>query len=409
MNKKISIGVCISLIFIACTVTFVVTWTVSLNMYNGLLPGALGRDTISAKLQEIDTFIRNNFYGEISDEDVEIGIFSGYIEGIGDQNTVYMTPEQYRQQIAEESGQLITAGIRTEAEGSGYLIITHVYAGSSAESLGVQINDMITDIEDTSVLSVGADVAARLLEGDEHVRVKINVLRDGETLEFSLIRQSIAVVSVEADVVNEVGFARIDTFNALTDAQFDTALKTFADANVRAILIDLRDNDSDYYTPVINMTNALVGAGTIARSEHRGGVVRDFIVTDDNRALPAAMQGLPIIVLVNAQTAGAGELFAAILRTHSDAQIVGVNSAGNTFLTETQQLKDESAIRVTVARIMLTGGDDYAGAGLSPNFAVDLGAETISYNINDFRDIELSEIPDLQIRRAFEIINTAAY
>jgi carboxyl-terminal processing protease len=317
-----------------------------------------------------------------------------------------MTADQYRQHLNEESGQFVTAGIRAESDASGYLLVTEVYAGSSAESMRIMRGDIITSVGGRNVLTLGANSALRQLDGEENTRLELSIQREGEVIEHSLIRQATDIISVEDDVINGIGFMRISTFNALTESQFNAALQTFAEANVRALLIDVRDNRSNYFTPVSSMVNSLIGAGTIARTEHRGGGVRDFIVTDDSRAFPESMQNIPIIVLTNAQTSGAGELLAAILRNHINAQIVGTGTAGNTFRQEIQPLSDGSAIRVTVAKITLTDAPDFSGTGLTPDFTEEMNAE-ISYVIAELRDRELSEIADIQIRRAFEIINTA--
>jgi carboxyl-terminal processing protease len=399
MNKKISIGVAVSLIAIACTVTFVVTWTVSFNMYNDIIPGAIQRDEISSKLHEIDSFVQNNFLGEIIEDDVAFGIFSGYISGIDDTNTVsvYMTVEEHTRHANEESGQLVTCGVMIEKEESGYIVVTGVYPGSSAESFGVMRGDIITDIDSINVLDAGADTAMRFLPGEENTRVSLVVLREGEPIEFSLIRQAIEIVSVESSIINNIGLARITTFNELTAPQFETALNKFEEAGVRALLFDLRANSSDIYNSVPDMVNRLTGADTIAFTEHRNDVRRDFIVTDDSRRF----EDIPIIILADAGTSGAGELMAAILKTHSDALIVGRTTVGNPFLQQTQPLKDGSAVRLTVARIVLANGFDYEKTGISPDHDVEMEVE-IDYDIDSLR----ANVDDPQIRKAFEIIET---
>jgi carboxyl-terminal processing protease len=402
MNKKISAGVCISLIAIACTVTFVVTWTVSFNMYNDIIP-VTQRDEINSKLQEIDSFLRNNFLGEIDNERVSFGIFSGYISGIGDKNTVYMTAEQYVRHRNQESGQLITSGIMPERDASGYIKAGDVYPGSSAQSQGVQRGDIITEIDGVGVLEAGAEAAMRLLEGEEYTRVDVTILRDGELLPHSLIRQATDIESVHAEVVNGVGFARITTFNSLTTAQWSSALTTFAEADVRALLIDLRGNSSDFYEPVSDMADSLISAEAaevLAFAERRSGVRRDVIVVSGE----SPFADTPVIILTDSMTSGAGELMTAVLRAHGGAETVGGITAGNAYVQQTQKLKDDSAIRVTVARIMLTSAPDYAESGLAPDYAEESGV--ILTNVALIRDMELAEIPDPQIRKAFEIIET---
>jgi carboxyl-terminal processing protease len=371
-------------------------------MYNARLPGITERDAINSKLQEIDSFVRNNYLREINDGDVARSIFEGYVSGLGDRHNAYLTAEQYRQQIAEESGQFVTAGIRAEANVQGFLEVTEVYTGSSAEVAGIVRGDIITEVNSRSVLEIGTNVALRRLDGEENTRVDVTTQRQGEVFNHSLIRQAIDVISVESGVINEIGFVRITTFNAHTASQFDAALRTFADANVRALLIDVRNNNAGiHHASVSGMVNSLIGAGTIARTEHRGGIVRDFIVTDDSRIL----SNIPIVILTNSGTSGSGELFAAILQSYANAQIVGTGTAGNAYLQQTHPISDGSAVRITVARIFLADGLDYGGTGLNPNFVREMDDE-VAYSIPELRGRELHEIADVQIRRAFEIINT---
>ncbi|MCL2755109.1 MAG: S41 family peptidase, partial [Oscillospiraceae bacterium] len=368
-------------------------------------PGFEQRDTNSSKLQEIDSYIRNNFFGDINELDISNGIFSGYISGLDDKHAMYLTPELHRRQISEDSGQLITAGVRAEREASGYLSVTGVFGGSAAEAAGIVRGDIITDVNTSNVLEVGAAAALQLLEGEENTSVTLTIRRSGESYAFPLVRRALDIVSVDADVVNEIGFVRITAFNALTASQFNAALRTFEGAQVQALIIDLRDNTSGYYAPVTPMSNALVSAETVAQAEHRGGMIRDFVTTDSSLMFPEHMSEIPIIVLVNSRTSGAGELFASILRIHTGTQIVGMPTAGNAYVQQTHTLKDLSAIRVTVARISMTGGPSFAESGLTPDYEVELDS-SVSYNISELRDRELHEIADDQIRRAFEIIHS---
>ena len=389
MNKKISIGVCISLIAIACTVTFVITWTVSLNMYNDIIPGAVRRDEISAKLREIDSFIRNNYLFELNDEEIVFGVYSGYISGIGDKNTVYMTVEEYAGHAAQERGKLVSCGIKAEKEESGYITVAEVYPGSDAELSGVLKGDLITAIEGTDVLQIGADAALVLMQGEETTRYSLNIQREGEIIEYSLVRQALDIISVESEITdNNVGVVRISSFSALSASQFENALQTFAESSVRALMLDLRGNSSSFYGSIPDMVNNLVGADTIAFTERRGGVRSDFIITDESNFLPEEMSGLPIVILVDSGTSGAGELLAAILKSYAGALLVGENTAGNAFIQQTHPLNDGSAIRVTVAQIVLASGLDYAETGLAPDYPTDSG------------------INDPQLQKAFEIIET---
>jgi len=398
MNKKISVGVCLSLIAVACAVTFVVTWTVSFNMYNEKFSGVVQRDETSSKLQEIEVFIRSNYIGAIDDEKIANSIFGGYISGLGDKNSVYMTAGEYARVLNEESGKIITCGIIPEKESGGYVRVAGVYAGSSAEAIGVLAGDIITEVEGVNTLVAGADAVIKMLDGAEGTPVNIKIQREGETLSYPIKRQAIEIISVEAVITNGIGFIRINAFNDLSKAQFENAVQMCLNSGVKAAIIDLRQNASGYYAPLGDMLSGLINEGVAAYAENKNGMNRDFVVVRGQKTVD-----FPLVVLVDGVTAGAGELMAALLKTGANAQLVGAVTAGHGIIQSTQKLKDGSAVRVTAEIVKTDNAPDYNNVGLMPDYGVEPGSET-SYDINGLEVI--SEITDPQILKAFEVIET---
>ena len=146
MNKKISLGIAISLVAIGCAITFVLTWTVSLNIYNQKISSSEKYEGVYRKLQEMDVTVRSNYTGTITDETLETSVINGYVAGIGDKYATYMPAQAYYELQQTSSGVVNGAGIEAEEDGSGYLKIPPVYKNSSAASTGVLTGDMIPDI-----------------------------------------------------------------------------------------------------------------------------------------------------------------------------------------------------------------------------------------------------------------------
>ena len=155
MNRKIPIGIAISIAAIACAVTFVITMTVSLNNYNDKIADVQQRGELYTRLQEIDSYIRNYSLYEISDDDMKAGVYSGYLTCIDDRAAKYYTTDEYYYKTRMESGNAVGLGMVLEKEESGYIKITNVYAGSSAAGEGILPGDIITSVEGTSVLELG--------------------------------------------------------------------------------------------------------------------------------------------------------------------------------------------------------------------------------------------------------------
>ena len=176
MNKKISLGIAISLVAIGCAITFVLTWTVSLNIYNSKLGTSEKYEGVYAKLREIDTTVRQNYIGSVSDDSLENATINGYIAGIGDKYASYIAPSAYYELQQTQSGVILGAGFEAEEDTSGYLKITTVYKGSSAELNGVLAGDIITAIDGKSLLSMQQGQAMELRRGasaEETVRCSV--------------------------------------------------------------------------------------------------------------------------------------------------------------------------------------------------------------------------------------------
>jgi len=148
LNKKISLGVAISLVAIGCAITFVLTWAVSLNVYNSKIGTSEKYEGMYAKLREIDAAVRTNFIGDYSEENIENGVIDGYISGLGDKYASYMSDSVYYEIQQANNGVIHGAGFEVEDDGSGYLKIIAVYNGSSADLNGLKSGDMITEIDD---------------------------------------------------------------------------------------------------------------------------------------------------------------------------------------------------------------------------------------------------------------------
>ena len=207
MNKKISLGITISLIAIGCAITFVLTWTVSQGIYNSKIASSEKFEGVYKKLKEMDAHIRENYIGTVTDDALENAILNGYISGIGDPYAYYMPPSSYFELEQTNNGVINGAGFEAEPDGSGYLRITRIYKGGSAESNDVQVGDIITEIDSRSLLSMSAAEAQERLSGETGTKLSLRLVRDGELLSVTLIRQQIDIESVTRDLLeNSIGY-----------------------------------------------------------------------------------------------------------------------------------------------------------------------------------------------------------
>ncbi len=386
MNKKISLGIAISLVAIGCAITFVLTWTVSLNVYNSKLGTSEKYEGVYAKLREIDATVRQNYIGTVSDDALEASTINGYIAGIGDKYASYIAPSAYYELQQTQSGVILGAGFEAEEDSSGYLKITTVYKGSSAELNGVLSGDIITAIDGKSLLSMQPGQAMERLSGEVGTRLALQLLRDGESISVNLIRQQLEIESVSTRILdNNIGYIQISSFNAKTAEQFATALNTLNAVGAKALIIDVRQNPGGIVSALKPILNQFVPSAIAATVEYSDGSRKTLIETDSTNSLT-----MPTAVLVDGGTVSAAELFASVLRDEAGALIVGSQTFGKGVMQNTYEFSDGSALTLSVGKIYTKSGT-WNETGLKPDYSVDLAGGAIPGNISDDADSQLQK------------------
>ncbi len=398
MNKKISLGVAISLVAIGCAITFVLTWAVSLNVYNSKIGTSEKYEGMYAKLREIDAAVRTNYIdvAAYSEDSIETAVINGYVSGLGDKYASYMTSSAYYEIEQTNNGVIHGAGFEAEDDGSGYLKITSVYSGSSAELNGVLAGDVITEIDGKSLLSMDAGTAKEKLSGEVGTRIRLKLLRDGEEVTVNLIRQQLEITSVSSKILEgDVAYIKISSFNAKTPEQFVSILNDIMGGEVKAIVIDVRQNGGGVVSALKPILNQFITATVVASAEYADGSRKALVETDAE----VSVSGIPIAVLVDEGTASAAELFAGAMRDGCGAVIIGTQTMGKAVMQNTYEFSDGSALTISTARIYLTKSGTWDETGIKPDY-------TVERNV-DILPEYLSFENDTQLQKAVEIIAAA--
>ncbi len=392
MNKKISLGVAISLVAIGCAITFILTWTVSLNVYNSKISSVEKYEGVYEKIRQMDIVIRNNYIGTIDDAAVQNGIISGFVNGIGDENAEFVLPSAYYQQQQIESGVVNGAGFEANEDGSGYLVVSNVYKNSSADLNGMRAGDIITEIDGRNVMLMESGTALDRISGEIGTQLTVKYLRDGEIYTVTLIRQQIEIESVTEEMLDrKVGYIRITSFNQKTAEQFSRALNSVLSDKAEALIIDVRQNGGGVYSSVKPMLNRILPATVAATAEYRNGTKKPLIETDSEQQLE-----LPIAVLVDSGTEAAAELFAVALKDEGGAILVGTQTGGKATMLTTYEFPDGTALTLSTAKIIPSKSESYDDVGLKPDYAVELPSGAyIDYLDHD---------ADTQLIKAIEVL-----
>ena len=153
MNKKIPLGIAIGLMALVAAATFIITYNYSMKVFNETVKSVSEKEGIYSKLSELDKYVRANYVDDIDEDSLMDSIMSGYVAGLGDRYAVYYTPEAYAELNQKDAGVIVGLGFKWDKEESGYIRITEVTAGSSADQAGLVAGDIITAVNNTDVIA----------------------------------------------------------------------------------------------------------------------------------------------------------------------------------------------------------------------------------------------------------------
>lgn len=401
MSKKVSLGVAATVTLIAMAVTFSMTMTVSMNMFNNTVSSVKNKERMYNKLSEVDRYVRANEYFDINDDTLNDTIASGYMLGISDRYARYYSAKAYSERVGLANGRLMGIGVAVVKDpSSGYARIIRVYDNTSATNVGLEVGGFITAIGDTSTRSM-SDTAAMTsaLLGEEGSIVSIKYLtplREEQSFEIAHANYTTPSISTVRLMDNGVGYLRIDSFTSGTAVEFRNAVNSLTNQGATSLIFDLRDNSGENLNAALVATDYCVPSGLIAQSQDKGGNVTDLRMSDENEIT------LPMVCLVNGSTASGAELFANALRKMAGATIVGSTTAGKgVLLSDPQSLSDGSAVVITVGILLDNEGKNWNGTGLTP----DVDASLTNDEQSSYYDFTVDNDP--QIAKAINAISGA--
>lgn len=401
MSKKVSLGVAATVTLIAMAVTFSMTMTVSMNMFNNTVSSVKNKERMYNKLSEVDRYVRANEYFDINDDTLNDTIASGYMLGISDRYARYYSAKAYSERVGLANGRLMGIGVAVVKDpSSGYARIIRVYDNTPATNVGLEVGGFITAIGDTSTRSM-SDTAAMTsaLLGEEGSTVSIKYLtplREEQSFEITHANYTTPSISTVRLMDNGVGYLRIDSFTSGTAVEFRNAVNSLTNQGATSLIFDLRDNSGENLNAALVATDYCVPSGLIAQSQDKGGNVADLRMSDENEIT------LPMVCLVNGGTASGAELFANALRKMAGATIVGSTTAGKgVLLSDPQSLSDGSAVVITVGILLDNEGKNWNGTGLTP----DVDASLTNDEQSSYYDFTVDNDP--QITKAINAISGA--
>lgn len=323
-------------------------------------------------------------------QDLIRGATRGMVDSVGDPHTVYVDAELARLDRERLEGSFEGIGATVELDENGHLRIVRPLPGSPAEVSGLQADDIVISVD--GIATRGRDLAdiIQQVRGPRGTEVVLTVQRLGEPepLQFTVTRDEIVVPSVISNIVDGYGYVRLTTFGERTADDLHTVLRDFRDADVKGIILDLRNNPGGLLGSAIDVSSEFVPRNTIlVRENTRDEGERIFRSSHS----PTILE-LPIAVLINGGSASASEIVAGVIRDYDRGVLVGETTFGKGSVQIPFSLSDESVVRVTVAIWLTPNGQHLDGDGIEPDFNL------------AFNGGELGTLDDNYIRAAIGVL-----
>ncbi len=310
-----------------------------------------------------------------------------------DEHTYYMTPRQYGEDLASLRGDTVGVGIDVEVTADRKLLVSQVVVNSPASRAGFRGGEEIVRIDRQAADKLTADGAHDRLKGKVGSTVELEIIADGKTRVLTLIRQPVSASVVNyrllGDPAEGIGYLHLAAFNQNTLTEVDEALRNLELQGMKVLILDLRDNAGGLFDAAVQVAERFLWEGAYIVSTK--GKVRDVKRVSRNPN-PLA---IPLIVLVNNNTASAAEILAGALKENTTedmqprAKVIGVPTFGKGTVQHMVELKSVQAggIRITWAKFFSPRNNAYHGIGVEPHFKVADPNQQIGEAINQAREL----------------------
>ncbi|MGN1299001.1 MAG: S41 family peptidase [Candidatus Scatovivens sp.] len=340
---------------------------------------------ISEAIKSFRKQIDKYYIGDIDEQKLLDCTLKGYIEGLDDEYSEYMTSTEWEDYQADALGNYVGIGIYMSMDVNNNVVVVSPIKGTPAEEAGLQSGDIIVGVDDESVVGKNSSDVSNLVKGEEGTKVKITILRKEQYLEFEIERKAIKVYHVEKEMLeNNIGYIKLITFDEGCAEELKASYEELKNSGAKKIILDLRDNTGGLVDEALKIADYVV---------EKGNKLLITVDSKENKEYDYAKEE-PIInenmvILVNEYSASASEILVGALKDNEKAKTVGTKTYGKGVIQSVFFLKDNSALKLTVQEYYTPNETKINKVGIEPDYVIE----------ND-KNTEIDE----QLQKAIEIL-----
>ena len=390
----------IMLVVLVAFITFLVT---SIVMYQYFTNDSFGKSIvekseqtsdIAETLEDYRKIIDKYYLGDIDEEKLKEGAIAGYIKGLDDEYTEYISKEDMADYMADTTGNFVGIGVYMvqDTEANKIMVLSPI-KGSPAEKAGLQPGDYIIAVDGVTYTGEQMTEASNKIKGETGTTVKLQIQRKDETLDIELTRENIKVNPVEGEVLeNNIGYIEFSSFDDGTAEEFKMKFEELQGKGIKSLIIDLRNNGGGIVDEALEIANYILDKDSVILYEVDKNNNETVEKTTDEPII-----NMPIVILTNENTASSSEILAGALKDHKKATIVGEKTYGKGVIQRLLTLPDGSGLKITSEKYLTPNRTEINKIGIEPDEKVEL-PETVTNILN----VEKTE--DTQLQKAIEIL-----
>ena len=352
-------------------------------------------DQIVDKLTFLEMLVDNYYLEGVDPKVYADGIYKGFISSLNDPYSTYYTAEEYKALMESSSGVYRGIGATVSQNvKTGVITIVKPFKTGPAYEAGLLPGDIIYMVEGEEATGVDLTEVVSKMKGEEGTKVRISILREGETkpMEFTITRRQIEVPTIDYQMLEDnIGYIEISEFDEITVSQFKEAVDKLEAKGMKGLVVDVRNNPGGLLEAVCKMLDRLLPKGLLVYTEDKYGN------RVEEKAEDSQMLKVPLAVIINGNSASASDIFAGAVQDYGIGTIVGTTSFGKGIVQKVIPLTDGTAVKLTISKYFTPKGRNIHGTGITPDVEVELNEELL-------KEIEIPQKKDNQLQKAIEVV-----
>ena len=323
---------------------------------------------IKDKAEILSSYINRFYLNDIDYGKMGDIIYKAMVSGLDDKYAAYYTKDEYKDISEKTKGEFCGIGAHiSQGKNDNSLKVAGVVKGGPAEKAGIKKGDIIVEVDGENIQGKDSSYAVSKMKGKKGTNVSISVMRKGnkKPITFNIKREVIHDNTVSYKMLdNNIGYISVSAFETVTKKQFKSAVDCLEKKNEKGLIIDLRDNGGGLLDTALDMLDQILPKKLVVYTKDKNGVAEEYYTKDDKEIK------IPIVILVNGNSASASEVFCGALRDYGKAKLLGTKTFGKGIVQSSFAFRDGTGLKFTTSKYYTPKGINIHGTGFEPDIKV---------------------------------------